>query len=144
MLNKLIQKKNLILIIYAVVLLAFWVVALIFGNREDKVMVLVLSLIIPFVIYGFVRLMYKIVSINASLKVMRFFYYFFLMGGSLGTIMMFVEFISGFPNGLSPTLGACGALILATLDSSKKSFKDLSRWSSNPSGNSQKYLFRSP
>lgn len=124
MLNKLIQKKNLILIIYAVVLLAFWVVALIFGNREDKVMVLVLSLIIPFVIYGFVRLMYKIVSINASLKVMRFFYYFFLMGGSLGTIMMFVEFISGFPNGLSPTLGACGALILVTLDSSKKSFKD--------------------
>ena len=124
MLNKLIQKKNLILIIYAVVLLAFGVVALIFGNREDKVMVLVLSLIIPFVIYGFVRLMYKIVSINASLKVMRFFYYFFLMGGSLGTIMIFVEFISGFPNGLSPTLGACGALILATLDSAKKSFKD--------------------
>ena len=124
MLNKLIQKKNLILIIYVVVLLAFWTVALIFGNREDKVMVLVLSLIIPFVIYGFVRLMYKIVSINASLKVMRFFYYFFLMGGSLGTIMMFVEFISGFPNGLSPTLGACGALILATLDSAKKSFKD--------------------
>ena len=124
MLNKLIQKKNLILIVYAIVLLALWTVALIFDNREDKVMVLVLSLIIPFVIYGFVRLMYKIVSINASLKVMRFFYYFFLMGGSLGTIMMFVEFISGFPNGLSPTLGACGALILATLDSAKKSFKD--------------------
>ena len=124
MLNKLIQKKNLILIVYAIVLLALWTVALIFGNREDKVMVLVLSLIIPFVIYGFVRLMYKIVSINASLKVMRFFYYFFLMGGSLGTIMIFVEFISGFPNGLSPTLGACGALILATLDSAKKSFKD--------------------
>ena len=124
MLNKLIQKKNLILIVYAIVLLALWTVALIFDNREDKVMVLVLSLIIPFVIYGFVRLMYKIVSINASLKVMRFFYYFFLMGGSLGTIMMFVEFISGFPNGLSPTLGACGALILATLDSAKKSFKN--------------------
>ena len=35
--------------------------------------------------------------------------------------MMFVEFISGFPNGLSPTLGACGALIIATLDSAKKS-----------------------
>ena len=124
MLNKLIQKKNLILIIYAVVLLAFWTVALIFGNGEDKVMVLVLSLIIPFVIYSFVRLMYKVVSINASLKIMCFFYYFFLIGGSLGTIMMFAEFISGFPNGLSPTLGACGALIIATLDSAKKSFKD--------------------
>ena len=124
MLNKLIQKKNLILIIYAVVLLIFWTLALIFGNGEDKVMVLVLSLIIPFVIYGFVRLMYKVVSINASFKIMCFFYYFFLIGGSLGTIMMFAEFISGFPNGLSPTLGACGALIIATLDSAKKSFKD--------------------
>ena len=73
MLNKVIQKKNLILIIYAIVLLVFWTLTLIFGNAENKVMVLVLSLIIPFVIYGFVRLMYKIVSINASLKVMCFF-----------------------------------------------------------------------
>ena len=123
MLNKLIQKKNLILIVYAVVLLAFWTVALILGNSEDKVMVLILSLIIPFVVYGFVRLMYKIVSINASLKVMRFFYYFFLIGGLLGTVMMFVEFVAGFPNGLSPTLGACGALIIATLDSAKKNIE---------------------
>ena len=123
MLNKVIQKKNLILIIYAIVLLVFWTLALIFGNAENKVMVLVLSLIIPFVIYGFVRLMYKIVSINASLKVMCFFYYFFLVGGLLGTAMMFVEFIGRFPNGLSPTLGACGALIIATLDSAKKTIE---------------------
>ena len=123
MLNKVVQKKNLILIIYAIVLLVFWTLALIFGNAENKVMVLVLSLIIPFVIYGFVRLMYKIVSINASLKVMCFFYYFFLVGGLLGTAMMFVEFITGFPNGLSPTLGACGALIIATLDSAKKNIE---------------------
>ena len=123
MLNKIVQKKKLILIIYAVILLVFWTVALIFGNAEDKVMVLILSLIIPFVIYGFVRLMYKIVSINASLKVMCFFYYFFLVGGLLGTVMMFVEFVAGFPNGLSPTLGACGALIIATLDSAKKTIE---------------------
>ena len=124
MLNKIIQKKNPILIVYAVVLLAFWAVTLIFGNREDKVMVLILSLIIPFVVYGFVRLMYKVVSINASFKTMRFFYCFFLIGGLLGTVMLFVEFVAGFPNGLSPTLGACGALIIATLDSAKKSFEN--------------------
>ena len=124
MLNKIVQKKNLILIIYAIVLLAFWTVALIFGNAEDKVTVLILSLVIPFVIYGFARLMYKVVSINASFKIMSFFYYFFLIGGLLGTVMMFVEFIGGFPNGLSPTLGACGALIIATLDSAKKSFEN--------------------
>ena len=127
MLNKVIQKKNLILIIYAIVLLAFWVVTLIFGNREDKVMVLVLSLIIPFVVYGFVRLMYKIVSINASFKSMCFFYYFYLIGGLLGTVMMFVEFVAGFPNGLSPVLGACGALIIATLDSANKNIETESK-----------------
>ena len=127
MLNKIIQKKNLILIIYAIVLLVFWTVALIFGNAENKVMVLVLSLVIPFVIYGFVRLMYKIVSINASFKIMCFFYYFFLIGGLLGTVMMFVEFIGEFPNGLSPTLGALGALIIATLDSAKKNIETESK-----------------
>ena len=124
MLNKLIQKKNLIFIICAAVLLAFWILALIFGNREDKLMVLILSLIISFVVYGFVRLMYKVVHINASPKVMSFFYYFFLVGGLLGTVMMLVEFIGGFPNGLSPTLGACGAMIIATLDSAKKTFEN--------------------
>ena len=123
MLNKVIQKKNLILIVFAIVLLALWTVALIFGNREDKVMVLILSLMIPFVVYGFVRLMYKVVSINASFKTMCIFYYFFLIGGLLGTVMMFVEFVAGFPNGLSPTLGACGALIIATLDSAKKTIE---------------------
>ena len=124
MIQKLIPKKNLILIIYATVLLVFWILALIFGNREDKLMVLILSLIIPFVVYGFVRLMYNVVHINASPKMMSFFYYFFLVGGLLGTLMMIVEFIGGFPNGLSPTLGACGATIIATLDSAKKTFEN--------------------
>ena len=123
MIQKLITRKNLILIIYAAVLLVSWILALIFGNREDKLLVLILSLIIPFVVYGFVRLMYKVVHINASLKVMSFFYYFFLVGGLLGTVMMLVEFIGGFPNGLSPTLGACGAMIIATLDSAKKTIE---------------------
>lgn len=124
MLNKLIQKKTSIFIIYAVMLFVFCMVTLIFGNREDKLIVLVLSFIIPVVVYGFVRLMYKIVSINASVNVMRFFYYFFLIGGLLGAAMMFVEFIYGFPNGLSPAFGTCGSLLIATLDSAKKQFEN--------------------
>ena len=123
MIQKLITRKNLILIIYAAVLLVFWILALIFGNNEDKLKILILSLVIPFVVYGLVRLMYKVVHINASPKVMSFFYYFFLVGGLLGTVMMLVEFIGGFPNGLSPALGACGAMIIATLDSAKKTFE---------------------
>ena len=124
MLNMLTKKRNPILIIYATVLLVLWILALIFGNREDKLIVLILSLVIPFVIYGFMRLAYKIVSINASRKAMSFFYYFFLVCGLLGAVMTIVEFIGGFPNGLSPTLGAEGALIIATLDSAKKTFEN--------------------
>ena len=118
MLNKIIKKKNLILIIYAVILLSLWVVALIFGNREDKVTVLVLSLVMPFIIYGLIRLMYKIIGKNC--KTMSFFYGFFLLIGSLGTLMMIVEFIRSFPNGLSPSLSALFCLIAATLDGAKK------------------------
>ena len=121
MLNKLIQKKNIILIVCVVVLLVLCALTLIFGNGEDKIKTLVLSLILPFVVYGFVRLMYKIVSINAPSKVMSFFFCFFLIVGTIGMIVMTVRFITDFPNGLSPTLGASEGLIIATLDKAKKS-----------------------
>lgn len=120
--DKLLKKRNLILIIYAVALLALWTVSLIFGNAQDKVTVLVLSLVVPFVVYGFIRLMYKIVRVNASSRVMRFFYCFFLIVGLLVTVMMLIEFIGGFPNGLSPMLGASGAIVIATLDSAKRQY----------------------
>ena len=71
MLNKLVQKKNVVLIVCAAVLLILWTLTLIFGNGEDKIMVLVLSLVLPFVIYGFVRLMFKVVRITAPLKFIR-------------------------------------------------------------------------
>ena len=116
MLNKLIQKKNIILIVCTAILLVLWTLTLIFGNGEDKVKVLILSLILPFVIYGFVRLMYKIVSINASSNTMRFFFWFFIIVGTIGAIVMIVGFVTDFPNGLSLTLGACEGLIIATLD----------------------------
>ena len=120
MLNKLVKKKNVVLIVCAAVLLILWTLTLIFGNGEDKVMVLVLSLILPLVIYGFVRLMFKIIRINAPLKFMKFGVYFFLIMGALGVVMDIIHFITGFPNSLSPTLAACLGLIIAVLDEAKK------------------------
>ena len=115
----LVKRIKPILLVYSVILLALWLLTLLFHTAENKVMILILSLVIPFVVYGFVRLMYKVVSIHASLGVLRFF---FLIGGFLGTVMLLFEFVFGFPNGLSPTLGACGALVVATLDSARKVF----------------------
>ena len=119
MLNKLTQKKMLILIAYAAVYLVLWTLALIFGNREDKLTVLILSLVLPFVVYGFMRLIYKIMDKSAPNNAMLIFQYFFTIAGLLGTVFMLVEFIGNFPNGMSPSIGVCGALIVATLDSAK-------------------------
>ena len=123
MLNKFIQRKRIVLLIFTAVLLILWTLTLIFGNGEDKVMVLVLSLVLPFVMYGFVRLMYKVIELNASPNVMLFFFCFFLIGGSLSVLMDVIRYIAYFPNGLSPVLGAEAGAVIATLDHAKKNMK---------------------
>lgn len=120
MLNKLIQKRNIILIIFAILFFALWTLTLIFCNSADKSELLILSIIMPFVVYGFVRLMYKIVKINAPLKIMRVFYGIFLINGAIITLSMIVEFIKWFPNGFTIAFGVSGAVIIATLDDAKK------------------------
>lgn len=123
MINKLIQKKNVILIAAVIVFVILGTLTLIFGNGEDKVMVLVLSLILPFVIYGFVRLLFKMVRSNAPLKYIKFGVYFFFVMGVFSVVMDVIYFISGFPNGLSPTLTACLGMIVAVLDEAKKNIE---------------------
>jgi hypothetical protein len=83
-------------------------------------MVLVLSLVFPFVIYGFVRLVFKIVRINAPLKFVKFGVCFFLIVGVFCVVMDIVYFITGFPNGLSPMLTACLGMMIAVLDEARK------------------------
>ena len=120
MLNKLVQKKNVVLIVCAAVLLILWTLTLIFGNGEDKIMILIWFVVLPVVIYGFVRLSFKIVRVNAPLKFIKFCIYFFLIMGALGVVMDIIHFITEFPNGLSPTLSAGLGLIIGVLDEAKK------------------------
>ena len=107
----------------AVIFFAAWALTLIFGNGADKVELLILSLIMPFVVYGFMRLNYKIMKNNASDKIIRIFYYFFLINGAIILISMIVEFIKWFPNGFTIAFGVCQAVIIATLDDAKKNIK---------------------
>lgn len=120
MLLNLIQKKKLILTILSVILLIFWTITLLFGNGEDKITVLVLSLIFPFIVYGFMRLTDKMIRINASLKAITFFICFYLFAGGLVIVIDTVGFITAFPNGLNPTLGCGIGLIAACLDDAEK------------------------
>ncbi len=121
--NKLIKNKNIILIVFIIVFFVPWTLTLIFSNGADKVELLILSLIMPLVVYGFMRLNYKIMKSNASDKIMRIFYYFFLINGALILISMIVEFIKRFPNGFTIAFGVCQAVIIATIDDAKKNIK---------------------
>lgn len=120
MLEKIVKKKISFFVIGVILLLALCTLTLIFGSGEDKIIVLVLSLILPFVIYGFVRLMFKIVGTNAPLRFMKFGVAFFFLCGLLGAFMDLIWFITDFPNGLSISLGCCLGLIISTLDEAKK------------------------
>ena len=64
--------------------------------------------------------MFKIVRITAPLKFIKFLIYFFLIMGTFSLVMDVFYVITGFPNGLSPTLTSCLGLIIAVLDEAKK------------------------
>lgn len=123
MLNKLVQWKIVILIVCTAVIIILWMLTLIFGNGEDKIKVLVLSLVLPLMIYGFARLMFRTVRIASLLKYIKTGIYFFLIMGVFGVVMFVIYFITGFPNGLSPSLTACLGLIMAVLDEAKKNIE---------------------
>ncbi len=121
MLEKLAQKRKLIAIIYGVILLALFITHLVWGNAEDKNTIAIVTLIgFPFFYFG-VKLMFKIVRINASKKVMTFFSWFFLCGaGVLGSVLCLVDFIRLFPNGFSPSLSCIMGMLLAILSDVNK------------------------
>ena len=120
MLNKIVQKKKTILIGCIAILLILWTLTLIYGNSEDKIMILILSLILPLVVYGFGRLMFKVVRITAPLKFIKFGIYFFLIFSMFSLVTGMAYFITDFPNGFSPVLTAFLGMIVAMLDEAKK------------------------
>ena len=117
---KRIKKKPILwsLAVFTAALLVLWALAL--GNGESKATVLVLSPVLPAVAYGFVRLLLLMISAHAPLGVMRAFFWFFTVGGVVDAAVLTATYIIGFPNGLSPALGACGGVVFAALMSASE------------------------
>lgn len=124
MLEKLVNKIKFITLIFTCVLFVLWTVYLFFGKGEDKIMFLVLTPCLPAVVYGFIRLTFKVVSINASVKYLNFITWFFLIMGTLGIIIDLIYFINRFPDALSPSIGACMGLVLGVLTEAKKNIEN--------------------
>ena len=102
MLETLAKKRKPIAIIYGAVVLALLLLEIIFGNPDDKITIIVATVIgLPFFYFGF-KFGFKIVRINASPKFMRFASCFFLIGSIIGIIVSVPNYICYFPNGFSP------------------------------------------
>ena len=85
MLSKLIKMKNIIIAFLLVLFLAFWIITLVLCNLNlmDKVILLVLSVIIPIAVYIGVRVMYKSVVATVSLSEMRIIIWVSLIGATV-------------------------------------------------------------
>lgn len=118
--TKIFEKRNLVLIIGAIIALIPLVLYLILSSGEDKLLMLVLSLVLPLIIYGFIRLLGKIVRPHAPASALKIGTYFFMIAGMIGALVCLVAFVTNFPNGFSPGITVCFALALAALDEAKK------------------------
>ena len=102
MLETLAKKRKPIAIIYGAVVLALLLLEIIFGNPDDKITIIVATVIgLPFFYFG-IKFGFKIVKINASPKFMRFASCFFLIGSIIGIIVSVPNYICYFPSGFSP------------------------------------------
>ncbi|MBQ9805067.1 MAG: hypothetical protein IJW49_00960 [Clostridia bacterium] len=124
MLEKLAKKRKLIAIICGVVLLALLLLEIIFGNPDDKITIIVATVIgLPFFYFG-IKFGFKIVRINASPKIMRFGSWFFLIVSAIGIVASVPNYIRYFPNGFSPLVSCVMGVWLGILTDVEKHIED--------------------
>ena len=124
MLEKLAQKRKLIAIIYGAIVFVLLLLEIIFGNPDDKITIIVATLIgLPFFYFG-IKLMFKIVRINASPKRMRLASSFFLIGTALGIVASVPSYIRYFPNGFSPLVSCVMGVWLGILTDAAKHIEE--------------------
>ena len=115
MLEKLAKKRKMIAIIYGAVLLVSFLPEFIFGNPDDKITILVATVIaLPFFYFG-IKFGFKIVRINAPPKFMRFGSWFFLIVSVIVMIASVPNYIRYFPNTYSPFVACAMGVWLGIL-----------------------------
>ena len=120
MLEKLAKKRKLIAIIYGAVVLALLLLEIIFGNPDEKITIIVATVIgLPLFYFG-IKFGFKIVRVNASPKIMRFGSWFFLIVSVIGIVASMPNYIRYFPNGFSPLVSCVMGVWLGILTDVEK------------------------
>lgn len=125
MYERLSQMKRTAFIVFSAIYIALWVVSLIFCRSTDKVMILVTAWVVPALIYGFIRLCFKIIGRRAPQKYIGMAMGFFAGSGLVGIVVCLVGYVTRFPNADFIALGGCIGLILGILDEARNEFGKL-------------------
>ncbi len=120
MLKRLVEKRALIFKIWVVLVAVMGVISFMYGDIEDRGTMFILSIIVPFLMYGFVRFMFKVVLGNASLKTVSFYAWFFIIGCTLGLLLSLGAYVMDFPNSFSPSNTAMIGVVIGVLDAMDK------------------------
>ena len=124
MLETLAKKRKSIAIIYGVVSLVLLLLEIIFGNPDDKITIIVATVIgLPLFYFG-IKFAFKMVRINASPKYMRFGAWFFLISSVIGIVVSVPNYIRYFPNGFSPLVSCVMGVWLGVLTDVEKHIED--------------------
>lgn len=117
MLKKLSSKRIHIVSIMASITVVLGIVYAIFGKDEEKIKLLILTPVLALIIFGFFTLLWKIILkiANPADGVLTVFMAFFAIVGLFGFLMMIVNMLASFPNGFSPSLGACTSVVFCAL-----------------------------
>ena len=73
MLKRIVEKRVIVISALSIITAALLLLYLIFGNSEGKISTLILSLVLPLIIYGFVRLLFRLINVNMSWESLNFF-----------------------------------------------------------------------
>jgi len=122
LIDALAAKSWIIISVEALLFASAWTLFLIFGNTPDKVVLLILSIFVTAVTFGFVRLLLFIFIKNPMVpsKYIDFISLFFITVSIIVTVAFTVDFIKYFPNGFYLGTGALLGMISAVLLANKK------------------------
>ncbi len=123
LLDALSRNAAIIILVSAVLPLLMWCSYLASGDDPDKTFVLILSFVVPVMLYGFMRLLFFIFRKNpmCSPRIYDLFSVLFLcVIAPLFLVTMVCNYVSCFPNGFTPSAGAVVGLVAGVLHANKK------------------------
>lgn len=124
MLEKLAKKRKLIALVYGAILLILFLLHILLGNAEDKIMIIAATVIgLPLFYFG-VRLICKIVRANASPRIMLLASWFFLIFSVVGILTSVPGYVFYFPNGFTPSFSCLMGVVLGILTDVEKHMEE--------------------